>query len=133
MVLLLLRLIRTGQVVQANVLRGRLRLRRHGNGQLILLQRRWRRWLLLLRRRRLRLVYVVVCSCGGSDGGGSGGGGGRATVRATSPQRWRLLLSGYVQCPRVRVAVRDGCWRGDRGPPGCKQVDGAVTTRLRQW
>lgn len=106
------------------VLLRRLRLRRHGDGQLILLRR----------RRRRRLIYVVICGggcCGGGSGSGygGGGGGGRATVRATSPQRRRLLLSGcYVQCPRVRVAVRDGCWRGDRGPPGGKHVGGGTRT-----
>jgi len=99
------------QVIQLATNVRRLGLGRHGDGQLILVQR------LRLRRLRRRLmlvlmmlmIYVVVCcGCDGGGGGGSGaGGGGRATVRATSPQRRRLLLSGYVQCPRVRVAVRD--------------------------
>lgn len=87
----------------------RLRLRRHGDGQLILMQRLRRRLQLRLMLMLLvmLLIYVVVrCGCGGGGGSGAGGGG-RATVRATSPQRRRLLLSGYVQCPRVRVAVRD--------------------------
>lgn len=72
------------QVIQANVLRHerRFRLRRHGDGQLVLLQRLLLRRLvyvvvLLLLLLLLLMVVVVRCRCGcGRGGGGREGSGG---------------------------------------------------------